>query len=112
MGGGGGCGYPGVIGWDVRPYAWLATLSLSGVAVLPILHAADKPVDPGLLEFLGSVDSDDKDWHDYLARTDIDKVARRGGNVPAGAGAPPAASPPRPANTSPPPSSAAPVTHP
>ena len=35
------------------------------------------PVDDGLLEFLGSVDSEDKDWHDYLAGTDIDQVARR-----------------------------------
>jgi hypothetical protein len=33
--------------------------------------------DDGLLEFLGSVDSEDKDWNEYLARTDIDKVARR-----------------------------------
>jgi len=36
---------------------------------------AAEPPDDGLLEFLGSVDSEDKDWHDYLARTDIDKVA-------------------------------------
>ena len=40
-------------------------------------HAADEPVDPGLLEFLGSVDTEDKDWHEYLARTDIDQVAKR-----------------------------------
>ncbi len=33
--------------------------------------------DDGLLEFLGSVDTADKDWRDYLAGTDIDKVARR-----------------------------------
>jgi hypothetical protein len=42
--------------------------------------------DPGLLEFLGSVDSEDKAWHDYLARTDIDQVAKRaanGANTPA-----------------------------
>ena len=48
-------------------------------------RAAAEPPDDGLLEFLGSVDSEDKDWHDYLARTDIDKVARvRAGNPPTG----------------------------
>lgn len=30
-------------------------------------QAASPPVDAGLLEFLGSVDSDDADWHQYLA---------------------------------------------
>ncbi|HEY4974861.1 MAG TPA: hypothetical protein VII41_14710, partial [Steroidobacteraceae bacterium] len=56
------------------------------------MPAADAPVDDGLLEFLGSVDSDDKDWHDYLAGTDIDQVARRAGNTaPPKPAAPPAA---------------------
>jgi hypothetical protein len=42
--------------------------------VLPAAHgwlqpaqASDAPVDASLLEFLGSVDSEDADWHDYLA---------------------------------------------
>jgi hypothetical protein len=42
--------------------------------VLPAAHgglhptqASDAPVDASLLEFLGSVDSEDSDWHDYLA---------------------------------------------
>lgn len=30
-------------------------------------HAADS-ADPGLLEFLGSVDSPDENWREYLAR--------------------------------------------
>ena len=30
-------------------------------------QAANPPVDAGLLEFLGSVDSDDEAWHQYLA---------------------------------------------
>ncbi len=30
-------------------------------------HAADPPVDAGLLEFLGSVDSEDADWNQYRA---------------------------------------------
>lgn len=66
--------------------------------MLRSVHAAEMPVDEGLLEFLGSVDSDDKNWHDYLAGTDIDQVAGRAGNAPGnpGATAPPAppASPP------------------
>lgn len=77
-------------------------LGLSSLASLQPLWAADKPVDDGLLEFLGSVDSDDKNWHEYLARTDIDKVARRAADahgVPRAnspPSSPPAATPPTP----------------
>ena len=35
--------------------------------------AANPPVDAGLLEFLGSVDSDDEDWHQYLAARRVHK---------------------------------------
>jgi hypothetical protein len=70
--------------------------------MLRLVHAAEMPVDDGLLEFLGSVDSDDKNWREYLAGSDTDPVARRAGTAPSnpGAPAPPAAAPP---NTSPPP---------
>jgi len=63
--------------------------------MLRSVHAAEMPVDEGLLEFLGLVDSDDKNWHDYLAGTDIDQVAGRAGNAPGnpGASAPPASPP-------------------
>jgi hypothetical protein len=44
-----------------------------------VSQAGDLP-DDGLLEFLGSVDTEDRGWHDYLARTDIDRIARRAGN--------------------------------
>jgi hypothetical protein len=47
------------------------------LVVLSATPAAEGPVDPALLEYLGSVDSEDKNWHDYLAHTDIDQVARR-----------------------------------
>lgn len=79
---------------------------LIGIAVSSGARANESP-DDGFLEFLGSVDSEDKDWHDYLARTDIDKVARRavpGNNVTAPA-TPPATNPPpvtRPAAVDPP----------
>ena len=68
--------------------------------MLRLVHAAEMPVDEGLLEFLGSVDSDDKNWHDYLAGSGLDQVATHpvrpaSGNVPAnpGAPAPPATAP-------------------
>ena len=84
------------------------------LALLPSLHAGEKPVDPDLLEFLGSVDTEDKDWHDYLARTDIDQVAKRAGNAH---GNPPASSPPSPGaapapNNPPVPANQPPVAHP
>jgi hypothetical protein len=116
----------------LRGGRWLlvALLSLGGL-VTTTVQAAEAP-DAGLLEFLGSVDTEDKDWNDYLARTDIDKIARRAGNGagnPGGAAAParpkpadppgiPAADPPPdpPATSSPPVSSppvaAKPVTPP
>ena len=74
------------------------------LAVLRATQAADQPVDPALLEFLGSVDTEDKDWHDYLARTDIDQVAKRAANA-RGNQAPVAASPP----AAPPPAAASPA---
>jgi len=81
---------------------------LGGLAMLSRLHAGNAPVDEGLLEFLGSVDSEDKGWHEYLASTDIDKVARRtaGARVNPVASAPP---PPRPVATSSPAAAAVPA---
>ena len=79
---------------------------LIAITVTTAPRATESP-DDGFLEFLGSVDSEDKDWHDYLARTDIDKVARRavpGNNLTAPAPAP-ATNPPtvtRPAAVDPP----------
>ena len=76
------------------------------ITVTTAPRATESP-DDGFLEFLGSVDSEVKDWHDYLARTDIDKVARRavpGNNLTAPAPAP-ATNPPtvtRPAAVDPP----------
>jgi hypothetical protein len=83
--------------------------------MLRSVHAAEMPVDEGLLEFLGSVDSDDKNWHDYLAGSGLDQVAAHPGrpgsaNVPVNPGAtappPPPASPPLPST---PPPSAPPI---
>jgi hypothetical protein len=63
-------------------------------------HAAEMPVDDGLLEFLGSVDSDDKNWHNYLAGAGLDQVAAHpvrpgSGSAPGNPGTttPPAAPP-------------------
>ncbi len=74
--------------------------------MLRIGLAADDPVDDGLLEFLGSVDSEDKNWQDYLARTDIDQVARRA-TAP---GRPGATEPSTPATAVPPPAATPPPT--
>ncbi|MFI4868767.1 MAG: hypothetical protein ACHQDD_05375 [Steroidobacterales bacterium] len=82
----------------MRIRAGAVVLGLTALAMLRIGQAADDPVDDGLLEFLGSVDSEDKDWHDYLAGTDIDQVARRAtapGGPPPAAGAPPPTPPPQ-----------------
>ena len=56
--------------------------------MLRSVHAADTPVDDGLLEFLGSVDSDDKNWREYLAASGTDPAAKRAGTAPANPGAP------------------------
>jgi hypothetical protein len=75
----------------VRRGIWLLGFLLSGFSMWTAARAVEAP-DDGLLEFLGSVDTEDKEWRDYLARTDIDKVARRA--AAGGADAPPAANPP------------------
>jgi hypothetical protein len=36
----------------------------------------DPPADADLLEYLGSVDSEEQGWIDYLARTDIAQVVK------------------------------------
>jgi hypothetical protein len=54
-----------------------------GVSLVPwLLHAAEpaksvEPADEDLIEFLGSVDSDDAGWKEYLARTGTQRPAAR-----------------------------------
>jgi hypothetical protein len=96
----------------VRCRAGAFVASLGWLVLLTAAKAADKP-DPALLEFLGSVDTEDKDWHAYLAHTDIEQVAKRA----AAARGNPAPVPPPPAAASVPPkstpaSSAAPINPP
>jgi hypothetical protein len=39
--------------------------------------AAEEPVDEELLEFLGSIDTeDDEDWIEFLSQTDVKQVAK------------------------------------
>src|SRR5580693_5154047 len=90
MGRGRSAGRGGTVARYVTGRAYVLAALLSGCRIVSVLHAADMP-DPGLLEFLGSVDSEDKAWHDYLARTDIDQVAKRATNP---ARTPPASDPP------------------
>jgi hypothetical protein len=98
----------------VRLRVYALIVGCASLGLLRSVCAADAPVDDGLLEFLGSVDSEDKGWQEYLAGTDIDQVARRAGNVPPSK---PAAPPPTPGAAAPsdPPASGAsspPVSHP
>jgi hypothetical protein len=48
-------------------------------AAEPAKPAAEEVIDEDLLEFLGTIDSEDEaeDWIDYLSQTDIEKVAAR-----------------------------------
>ncbi len=55
------------------------TPARSAVAPAPPVSAATSAsaaaaADADLLEFLGSVDSDEAGWHDYLEHTDLEKV--------------------------------------
>ena len=57
--------------------AWCVVgLICGGVLIGSPLHAAEDPVDADLLEFLGSVDSNDVGWHDYLAVTDVNQLVK------------------------------------
>ena len=64
--------------------AWVCLGLLLGLALPPLLvRAADpppktvEPADEDLIEFLGSVDSDDESWKQYLARKDTQAPAAK-----------------------------------
>jgi hypothetical protein len=64
--------------------AWACWGLLLGMALQPwLLHAAEppaktvEPADEDLIEFLGSVDSDDESWKQYLARKDTQRPAAK-----------------------------------
>lgn len=61
-------------------------LMLARVAV-----AAAPAIDADLLEFLGSVDSDEPGWHDFLAGNELKPVGKPPGAAPPAAPAPPPA---------------------
>jgi hypothetical protein len=74
--------------------AWCVLgLMCGGALSAAPLHAADEPVDPDFLEFLGSVDTSEAGWHDYLAATDVDALVQAQAAAKAGA-----AGSPEPAN--------------
>jgi hypothetical protein len=77
--------------------AWCALGLLCGSALAGLpARAGEAAADADLLEFLGSVDSTEEGWHDYLASTDVDQVARSASTPVAGAAPPDSASPPKP----------------
>src|ERR1700722_6739081 len=100
MGRGRSAGRGGTVARYVTGRAYLFAALLSGCRIVSVLHAADMP-DAGLLEFLGSVDSEDKAWHEYLARTDIDQVAKRAPPSAAPRDPPAPSDPPAPTPTQP-----------
>jgi hypothetical protein len=75
------------------PWQALGLVCAGALAVAP-LRAADKPADADLLEYLGSVDSSEAGWHDYLASTDVDKLVKPAAARPAAPPVQPAAPPP------------------
>jgi hypothetical protein len=97
----------------VRLRVYALIVGCAGLGLLRSACAADAPVDDGLLEFLGSVDSEGKAWQEYLAGTDIDQVARRAGNVQPSKPAPPPPTTGAAAPSDPPaPGASSPVSHP
>ena len=56
----------------------LAGAPVSAGGTVPPISAA---VDAELLEFLGSVDSTEPGWHDYLKETDLEKAVTAPGKA-------------------------------
>ena len=76
-------------------FDWRALLFSCGVALAAApLRAADTPADADFLEYLGSIDSNEAGWHEYLADTDVGKMAKPPSSTP-GSSTPAAASPPQ-----------------
>ena len=60
---------------QARPrFRWLLLSALAA----PMVWAGKPPPGADLLEFLGSVDSDDGSWSEYLGSTDLDQVVKPG----------------------------------
>jgi hypothetical protein len=73
----------GIPSSGLRLLVGLTVLALCEIAAAEDQKKADTTADSDLLEFLGSVDSgadsqtaDDGSWIEYLAQTDIGKVAK------------------------------------
>jgi len=78
-------------------FQWRTLLVSCGVALaVAPLRAADAPADADFLEYLGSIDSNEAGWHEYLADTDVSKMAKPPASSTAGS-TPAATSPPQPA---------------
>ena len=61
----------------MKPDWYLLGLVCAGTVMAPPLSAAENAVDAEFLEYLGTVDSNEAGWHEYLATTDVDKVGKR-----------------------------------
>jgi hypothetical protein len=74
-------------------------LMCGGALAAAPLRAAEPAADTDFLEYLGSVDSSEAGWHEYLASTDVGKAAKPAASPPTTS--PPAASPPAQSTTPP-----------
>jgi hypothetical protein len=74
-------------------WRWLGLICGGALLAAP-LRAAEDTVDPEFLEFLGTVDSSEVGWQDYLAATDVDQAAKAksGSAQPGDSGSPSPAS--------------------
>jgi hypothetical protein len=59
-----------------------AGLLVSSLLIAPATWAAAPAVDAELLEFLGSVDSEEGNWSDFLEHTDLDRIAKPAPKAP------------------------------
>ena len=84
----------------MKPGGYACSLLCGGVMLAVPLRAGESAADAEFLEYLGSVDSDEAGWHDYLASSDVDKLMKPAAAAP-GAAPPPHPQPAAPASTPP-----------
>jgi hypothetical protein len=77
-------------GHSLQLTAWCALLAASSLALAEEAKTKAPPPDAEFLECLGSVDSEDGKWTEYLAKTDVkagtgnkERVEARGADTPA-----------------------------
>jgi len=60
---------------------WTLVVAAAALIVLPLCAKSDEPAAPAdeeFLEFLGSADSDDAEWNEFMESTDLDAELGKG----------------------------------